>query len=701
MGTLSRMSAASILFSGLLMATAHAQQALPTPWLVPSFVHRPPNDDVVFASLLEAARQSDSDWVDVAAGNFCGGAEKELVLIKNSHSNFSILRGPAPFAIASSDLSSSSSHPWRAVAAGNLDGGVYDEIVAIRKVTSPGVPDLVVAKADGASCEMSTVIASAPIGNPSNSEWVGAAVGNFDGTGRKQIALLKAAHSNFFFVKLTPTGELTVFHESDLDSSPTQPWKVLAAGDIDGDGVDELIVARQANDGHSATVLAYKWNGSGFSLFATSGFGNDGNSDWSGAAVGDFNGDGRNAIVLVKNQHSNFVVLDYPGSATELRILSTSDLDSVKGQDWRGLAATNWLSADASQLIAIRAAHGDYHTSLFVYGDPFYRFARDTALDGTKGAWQIFSPENPVPSPNPKFPIPNDMLIKVLSKTHTNTYNWDLMFRGDYLRLVEFLDATKGLLIDGRQLRVWVSLVGPSGVVTDPDPKKFSCSFPEESPLTAWSEADFFRSGLKVASCKDYLGWASLIGRLAQDYPHLVGIGIDDFLHHLEDFSGDEIAELESRMRSQAPWLNFVPTAYYGDLKDKHRPDLGQTLDTMLFYFRNESEHECLAGVCGEASVGNAPGEFAYMGGFLPAGRKLQVGVYFGTLFSLSPPEEPSARYDFDLLSLILDSPWLGGATIYASHTLGDGTAAPCGGLDYLDSGKKNCTLMQAYGSKP
>lgn len=188
-----RLTAALTLCSGFLVAAAQAQQApliaqkvLPIPWLIPSFVHHPPDDSVVFGSLLEAAGYaigSNSDWVDVAAGNFCGGSEKELVLLKNAHSNFSILRGPAPFAVATGDLNSSSSHPWRGVAAGNLDGDTYDKIVALRKVTTSGVPDLVVVKASNPSCDVSTLVATKTIGTPSNSEWVDVAVGDFDGTG--------------------------------------------------------------------------------------------------------------------------------------------------------------------------------------------------------------------------------------------------------------------------------------------------------------------------------------------------------------------------------------------------------------------------------------------------------------------------------------------------------------------------------------
>ena len=354
-------------------------------------MHQPPDDSVVFGSLLEAAgyaTASNSDWVDIAAGNFCGGPEKELVLLKNAHSNFSMLRGPAPFA-SEPATSCPAPHilgaPSRLVtstAATTTRSSRSDARALVHRPTSslpkPAIPPV--------KCPL--WLPPRPSANRQLiSGWVDVAVGNFNGTGRKQIALLKSTTSNISLVRLTPTGELSVFHESDLDSSPTQPWKALAAGDIDGDGIDELIAVRQVSDGHSPTVLAYKWNGSGFSLFATSTFGNNGNSNWSSAAVGDFNGDGRKAIVLVKisTRTSSYWIIQ--NGATELRVLSTADLDSVNGQDWRGLAATNWLGGEdrgASQLIAVRSTNGDYRTNVFVYGDPFFRVARDTALEGTK-----------------------------------------------------------------------------------------------------------------------------------------------------------------------------------------------------------------------------------------------------------------------------------------------------------------------------
>ncbi|HYK20894.1 MAG TPA: FG-GAP-like repeat-containing protein [Pyrinomonadaceae bacterium] len=693
------------------------------PYQTPTYA-RPADDSVALSTLIDAAGYagaSNSDWVDLAAGNFCGGPEKELVLIKNKHSNFSILRGPVPYAVGTGDLISNSAHPWRTVAAANLDGGPYDEIVAVRKVTAAGVPDLIVTKANR-TCDLSSVVASAQIGNEANSDWIDAAVGRFDGTGRMQIALLKPKHSNVVLVNFTAPGTLTVSSSFDLDSNPAGKWKALAAGDIDGDGIDELIAARQINSNATSTVLVYKWSSSGFHLFTSSKFGNNGNSDWTDATVGDFNGDGRKAIVLVKNKHSNFVVLDLPRDTTNLRVLSTADLDSAEGQEWRGLAATDWLAgADegAAELVAVRKATGNYRMDLFIYGNPFHRVARDTGLERNKEQWDQ----------------PRDATVAQMKQwlldTHTNTLGWTLIEPGDYNKLVEFLDNTKNFCVDGKQLRVIVTPDNPNSNLD-------VCALPQNSSITrSWNELDYFPNranglfdkcskqvqvegpgrtplfqNVKCDYCRDYLGWSSLIGRLAQDYPHVVGMGMDEFLFHVDKkFTEDYIAEMQSRMRSQSPWLNFAPSHYWGDDDDKFIgkkfPDFLHGVDTLFMFFRNNKQgtgpctncghsghdHGCLEGVCAEATIPNAPGEFAEVAGLLPAGRKLQGAIYFARHGNLG---EPSVRYDYDLATLILNTPWLGGAMVYSMQTRPE-SMPPCTEADTFTD--KYCALRKAFGA--
>lgn len=664
------------------IAPSYAQLSSP-PYQTPVYT-KPADDSVAFGSLLEASGYTNianTDWVGVAAGNFCGGAEKQLIVAQNQAPNFSVLHGPAPWlppggGVAS--LGSSNANPWRAVAAGNLDNGPQDELVAVRSVTSTGVPDLIVAKLNGCSCgttncETPTIIATTSVGNASNSDWVGAAVGNFDGTGKK-IALLKNAHSNLFLVNQQ---SLSVVYSTDL--AVNSSWKAMAAGDVDGDGLDELIVARQVSDYSSPTVLVYKWDPhtAAFYIFASSTFGNDGNSDWSGVTAGDFNADGRQAIVLAKGAHSNFALLDFPSTSNELRILATDDLDSVAGQAWTGLAGVDWLGGDdgASELIAVRAVHDPQRTNIFVYGNSFHRVSRDTALEATKAEWDQAATRA------------SSDVKAWLTAAHANTFMWWVAQPGDYTALVQFLNDTKGFAVDGQQLRVWLTFVGPK----DADPAG-SCPQPEATPsLTTWNALDFFAGdNTIVAQCRDMLAWAAVAGRLAQDFPQLVGIGIDDFSDQLGAFTPDLIAGMESNMRTRAPWLNFAPTVYYPKADwSAHWKDMVLSLDSMVFYFRNQKRGVCIGTSTCDSTVGNAPDEIADMSKFLPRGRKMLLGIYYVALWSEAAPyagQLPTPLYDFELTQIALTQPAVSGTVAYALLSPTD-----CG------SPTNFCALRDAY----
>ena len=76
------------------------------------------------------------------------------------------------------------------------------------------------------------------------------------------------------------------------------------------------------------------------------------------------------------------------------------------------------------------------------------------------------------------------------------------------------------------------------------------------------------------------------------------------------------------------------------------------------------------------------------MSRLLPAGRKMQVGAYFGKLFGVG---EATPRYDYDLASLVLNLPWLGGVTAYSMV----GKRVDCTETNFLDD--KFCTLRKVY----
>jgi hypothetical protein len=735
------------------------------PYQTPPFTP-PPDDGVALSTLLEASGVSwltGSSWMGVAAGHFCEMSQKQLAIFMNpSHqavnntdaNSFGVLGWPTPFYIAGAGQGTfppsnfdggSRIADWRAVTVANLDNGATDQIIAIRHLHQSGHPDLAIGRI-GPNCIGAESLIAAPAGtiatNPSNSDWVGVAVGNFDQQGGKfagkpLIAMLRTGNgeknTQLVLVDASTSSPQVVFQQ-DLDPDVKHPstWKGLAAGNLDGGaGPDELIAVRQVSGSKSATVMVYQWNGSSFQLYATTGFGNDGNSNWTGVTVGDFNGDGRKAIVLNKNEHSKFAVFDLaPGTVVtngikELRKLDSSDLNSADGQNWTGITSADWLGGDqgADELIAVRSVNDSYRTNVFVYGNPFQLATRDSALEGTRAQYFQLSLISGQQSSLANI----ETLKQIMRDTHSNTFNWTLANQYDYTNLVAFLNATKDFGVDGQQVRVWVTLTQPKGIPGG------VCNRAEDTrPTTTFNAQDFFVADFYngQSPCLDMSTWARVMGRLAQDFPHLVGVGIDDFAFDLNfghpgtDFTSDLIAQVQSNLRSQAPWMSFIPTMYHTIVGDGWS-DLGLTMDTMLYYFRNDKQglgpcaantctlengdpisHSghgaCLAGIglggtiesgCAQLTLPNASGEFADVFKLLPTGRKLLGGVYFT---GHSQWGTPTPTYDYDLTKQILRDSRFFGALVYTLQFLPAGHTCAAGFLT-----DKYCTIQKVFSADP
>ncbi|MGA9214596.1 MAG: VCBS repeat-containing protein [Methylocella sp.] len=741
------------------------------PYQIPVFA--PPVDDgVALSTLLEASGVSslvNVGWMGATAGHFCDATLRQIAVITNvGNSSLALLGGPAPvylggtesgvFLPSNKDQHNNTVSQWRGAAAGRFNlKSAYDDIVAVRQVGVAGAPDLVIGSAT-ADCTGSNLIASGAIGTTANSDWVGVAVGAFDSSHRQLIAMLRTGggQKGTQLVLVDPNSRpLRILARQDLDANVSKPsaWKGLAAGRLDGGTVDELVAVREVGDGHSATVLVYKWGADNqFDLVAQTGFGNTNNSDWVGVAVGDFNADGRASIALLKNKHSDFSIFALPAGTSngvrELVKVTSDDLDSVSGQNWTSLVATDWLAGDqgADELIALRTVDGThYRENVLVYGNVFHVLAKRSALEGTKAQYdQLSGSGSPdyqiglpalVSGPQPQ-PSPNIAQLKqVLRDTHTNTFVWQLIQPYDYTNLVAFLDATKDFGVDGKQLRVWANIIEPHATGSG------DCSSPENTPqFTSWNATDYFARDVfyHESLCNDMAAWASVLGRLAQDYPHLVGLAIDDFIFDIQlgssgHFTPDLIAQMESNLRSQAPWMSLIPTVYYPPLMHDHPRwmDLPLALDTMLFYFKNEKQgtgpcapsdclmpdgsrpqpNACLAGVgpstaaglplqptgeCANKTVPNASGEFEDVFKLLVPGRKLLGGVYFT---GHSEFGEPHPAYDFQLTGQILNDSRFYGALAYVLQQLPPGETCPSQVPDTYPF--KYCIVRRVFGAHP
>jgi hypothetical protein len=315
----------------------------------------------------------------------------------------------------------------------------------------------------------------------------------------------------------------------------------------------------------------------------------------------------------------------------------------------------------------------------------------------------------------------------MLEETNSNTFNFMLRMDNEYQYMIDFLEQTNSFCIDGRLVRVWVTLMPPHAVN---DGNK--CSFPTNSPNTPFDDTSFFSTTTKPQVCLDYTAWAQLVGNLALQYPQIVALSVDDFNSpgQLDEtlVTEEYVATMTSYMRSVSPRMNFVPVVYFDKMGAEfimnaayddtatYWPDTPLTFDSMLFYFKNDKHptsdactpcgfgppscYSCIAGTCAEGTVTpNAATEIGEMAALLPAGRKLHVGTYFSGLTDCGAESNVTVQYDYSLLSTVLSQPSVGGATVYTGSPIITWTHFPgllsCGG----PTTNKACAVQSVYGS--
>ena len=349
----------------------------------------------------------------------------------------------------------------------------------------------------------------------------------------------------------------------------------------------------------------------------------------------------------------------------------------------------------------LRAATAPYQTDVLIYGAAFQRAARERAVADTRAQYA----SEPLLAGTTQLDV--DLLKDWLTETHANTYSyllWDTT-GDDYLNLVRFLEATRDFCVDGRALRVWVTLIPPSEV------SGARCSVAADSPSTPFAEATFFARGLAAPeSCTDYGAWGNLLGALAARYPQLVAVNIDDFTaNYPADIRPETVAALTSNLRAAAPWVAFVPTFYYhaagGGFVGDSLPDLGAATDGGLFYFRNEAQGQgpcaacdtprpcanaCLADTCAEATVPNLAVEATRVAAGL-FGHPLLIGLY---VTGHSACGTPSVEYERAALEAALTLPIARGVTVYTTQH----PAVDCAANGRADRG---CVVQSAFARHP
>jgi len=185
-----------------------------------------------------------------------------------------------------------------------------------------------------------------------SSEWAGVSCGDVDNDGLDEIVAVRNSDGYVFIWDVNDTSSTTepkfqiVSKCAYTLASSSSDWRGVECGDFDKDGVDEIALVRNLDQ----RVFIWEYDNTSNSivgLAAYSGFGSG--SNFADLTAGDFNGDGRDEIAVVRNLDGNLYILEL-NSANQpyVRIAYTAPSPTV---NWTSISAGKYKSQNYDQII--------------------------------------------------------------------------------------------------------------------------------------------------------------------------------------------------------------------------------------------------------------------------------------------------------------------------------------------------------------
>ena len=177
-----------------------------------------------------------------------------------------------------------------------------------------------------------------------------AGVGDFDGDGNDDVLLRHAGGRWYYYPmdgrRFRSNGRGTANLTRNLD------WSNPAIGDFNGDGNDDVLLRR--SDGR---WYHYAMNGRTFIRGQQGSANLTRNLDWSLAGVGDFDGDGKDDVLM---RHADGRWYYYPMNGRRFRSNGRGTANLTRNVDW-SVAGVGDFNADGRDDVLLRHADGRWH----------------------------------------------------------------------------------------------------------------------------------------------------------------------------------------------------------------------------------------------------------------------------------------------------------------------------------------------------
>ncbi|WP_281560980.1 VCBS repeat-containing protein [Thalassomonas sp. RHCl1] len=150
---------------------------------------------------------------------------------------------------------------------------------------------------------------------------------------------------------------------------------------------DEIAILRNSTDGSSPNIIVYQYQNNQLIEVSTLKIGG-GNYPWVDITAGDFNGNGMDELVVAKKSWSQFILLATDTATNSLKIKSSKNISTVTSEnDWRSLSTGDYNNDGRDEVLAVRQAVGDMKDVLIwdIYSDNNWDFDEIAAYNHAYG----------------------------------------------------------------------------------------------------------------------------------------------------------------------------------------------------------------------------------------------------------------------------------------------------------------------------